>query len=171
MSEKNYLNCCKRCNWCWWWWNCCPKPTPTDACVSTANLLVNGDFEDETTAPWVFDNAVLDDSDKFSGDNIALLNGREASVSQEVEIPTGCPLQLSFAAKSSQGAQQVTKVKVTFSTGETFEQEFTPSANDYTTFLYALETPEDASSAVVEFINRAQGVGNRLKIDLIVLKV
>ena len=177
-QEKNYLNCCQQNNWCWCWkW--CPQPPepPVNNCVPTANLLDNGDFEDEATNAWTFDNADIisppNNPDKFSGDNIAslgLVNNDNASISQTVDIPEGCPLQLSFAAQRPQADQLTTTVRIEFndSASTVFEKTFIASANSYVTFLYAIDTPKSATEATVSFLKEGNG---ELQIDLVVLKI
>lgn len=176
MSKKNNSLSYNCCNWCCWWKWCPAPPPPTTACQATANLVENGDFETDNGWSRVGD-VTFNDSEKFSQEQIAVFRGT-SSIYQEVVIPLGCPLQLSFAAKSTRGTSQVTKVSINFFNDDTpledsFLREFQPASNDYTTFLYAVDIPENANKVVIKFENNIQGSGpgNELTLDLVVLKV
>lgn len=155
--------------------NCCCCPRTTEVtCSPTGNLITNGDFEPDLTG-WAAVNAVTDTTPEFSGMYVARLNSlTTGSISQNIIIPEGCPLQLSFAATAQNTVPTLT-VNLRFRQGGApilpvvtktimFDNPFS-----FYTYVYLITPPANADNVTLEFTRNA--VAGHIYIDNVTLEV
>ncbi|HOB88001.1 MAG: DUF642 domain-containing protein [Bacillota bacterium] len=158
-------------------------PCPEEQCPSTGDVIINGDFEDTGSDPedpqlvgWDVVNAeprVRNGepvSTVFSGNVVAVLGSpntsQDASISQTVPVNGGCPYQLTFAASGNPAGPTLSVQVEFFSNGSisTFNRVITTLGQGYHTYVYVLDTPENATSATITFIKEGAGESS---IDLV----
>ncbi len=114
-------------------------------------------------------------SNFFSGDVVAVLGSpstsQDASISQNMAIEGGCPLQLTFAATSNPQGPELTVEFECFDNGTPcfFMRRLTTLGMGYNTFVYLIDNiPAMANSATLRFIKTDPG---EALIDLVTLGV